>query len=82
LTTLREAVMAGDASGIERTAHKLKGSVGNFAAQPAFEAALKLEILGRDGRLSEAEPAFAQLENEIVRLELKMADMSGVEVRP
>jgi HPt (histidine-containing phosphotransfer) domain-containing protein len=81
LTTLREAVMAGDASGIERAAHKLKGSVGNFAAQPAFEAALKLEILGRDGRLSEAEPAFAQLENEITRLELEMADMSGVEVR-
>ena len=81
LTTLREAVMAGDASGIERAAHKLKGSVGNFAAPPAFEAALKLEILGRDGSLSEAGPAFAHLENEITRLELAMADLSGLEVR-
>ena len=52
LTTLREAVMAGDASGIERAAHKFKGSVGSFAAQPAFEAALALEILGRDGSLA------------------------------
>jgi two-component system sensor histidine kinase/response regulator len=81
LTTLREAVMAGNASGIERAAHKLKGSVGNFAAQPAFEAALKLEGLGRNGSLTEAAPAFAQLEDEIKRLEMEMADMSGVEVR-
>ena len=55
LTSLREAVTAGDANAIERAAHRLKGSVGNFAAQPAFEAALKLEVLGRDGRLSKAE---------------------------
>ena len=39
--------MAGDASGIERAAHKLKGSVGNFAAQPAFEAASKIGSSGQ-----------------------------------
>jgi signal transduction histidine kinase/DNA-binding response OmpR family regulator len=82
LTNLREAVAARDASAIEIAAHKLKGSVGNFAAQPAFEAALKLEVLGRDGSLSEAEPAYAELENEIKRLKSALANLSGLEVRP
>jgi CheY-like chemotaxis protein len=80
MTTLREAVTAGDATAIERAAHKLKGSVGNFAAQPAFEAALKLEILARDATLSEAEPAYAELENEIKRLKSAMAKFRGFEV--
>ena len=36
LTDLRKAVKAGDANAIERAAHKLKGSVGNFAARPSL----------------------------------------------
>lgn len=82
LTNLHEAVMARDASRIERAAHKLKGSVGNFAAHPAFEAALKLEVLGRDGGLSEADPLYAELEKEIQRLKPAMANFSGLEARP
>jgi HPt (histidine-containing phosphotransfer) domain-containing protein len=80
LTTLREAVTAGDATAIERAAHKLKGSVGNFAARPAFEAALRLEVLGRDATLSEAGSAYAELENEINRLQSAMAKLRGIEV--
>jgi hypothetical protein len=56
--------------------------VGNFAAQPAFEAALKMEALGRDGTLSEAETAYAELEKEIQRLKPAMANLSGLELRP
>jgi PAS domain S-box-containing protein len=82
LTKLREAITAGDAKAIEHSAHKLKGSVGNFSAHPAFEAALKLEVLGREGSLSEAEPAYAELEKEIERLISAMANLSGGEVRP
>jgi two-component system sensor histidine kinase/response regulator len=67
LVHLREAVRAEDANAIEYAAHSLKGSVGNFSAQPAFDAALKLEAIGRGGNLSEAEQAFAELENEINR---------------
>jgi CheY-like chemotaxis protein len=81
LTNLRDAITAGDAKAIERGAHKLKGSVGNFAAQPAFEAALNLEVLGREGTLSEVEPAYSELEKEIVRLKAAMADLSELEVR-
>jgi response regulator RpfG family c-di-GMP phosphodiesterase len=82
LTNLREAITAGNAHAIERAAHKLKGSVGNFAAQPTFELALKLEAQGRDGTLSEAETVYAELEREIVRLKSAMADLGGLEVRP
>jgi PAS domain S-box-containing protein len=82
LTNLCDAVTAGDASAIERTAHKLKGSVGNFSAQPAFEAALKLEILGRDANLSAAKPAYAELENEFRRLKSAMVRLSDLEARP
>jgi PAS domain S-box-containing protein len=75
LTNLREAVTAGDAKAIERAAHKLKGSVGNFAAQPAFEAAFRLEKIGRAGDLTEAESGFQALLQEIEPLKLAFAEL-------
>jgi len=39
---------------ISASAHKLKGSVSNFTAQPVFEATLKLEDLSREVSISEA----------------------------
>jgi len=41
-----------------------------------------LEVLGRDGSLSEAEPAYGELEKEIERLKSAMANLGGLEVRP
>ena len=76
LTSLRDAVTAGDAKTIDRVAHKLKGSVSNFAARPSFEAALKLEVLGRHGSLSETVPAYEELERQIERLKSAMANLS------
>ena len=82
MTNLREAVTAGDAKAIERAAHKLKGCVGNLSAHPAFESALRLEVLGRDGSLSEAGPVYAELEKEIERLKSATADFSSLKARP
>jgi CheY-like chemotaxis protein len=82
LTNLREAVTAGDANLIERAAHKLKGSLGIFSARPAFEAASRMEAISKDGRLSQAELVYAELEKEITRLKSAMANLSGPEVRP
>jgi signal transduction histidine kinase/DNA-binding response OmpR family regulator len=73
LTELCAAITAGDAHAIEGSAHKLKGSLGNFAAHAAAEAAFKLEVLGRDGSLSQVEQAYAELEKEIQRLKPAMA---------
>jgi CheY-like chemotaxis protein/HPt (histidine-containing phosphotransfer) domain-containing protein len=81
LTDLREAVTAWDARAIERAAHKLKGSVGNFAAQPAFQAALRLENIGRAGDLTEAELAYSALLQEIEVLKPAFDDLIQMQVR-
>ncbi len=69
LGEVREAVARRDARAVERAAHTLKGSVSNFGAEPAFQAALRLERMGRSGDLFGAEEALAALETEIVRLQ-------------
>ena len=68
LGEIRNAVSRGDATGLKCSAHSLKGSVDNFAARPAFEAALRLEIMGRDGKLLGAPEALVELERELDRL--------------
>ena len=65
LSQVEHAVRQGNAEAIERAAHTIKGAVGNFAADRAFEAALKLETLGREGSLKHVESAFKDLEREI-----------------
>jgi two-component system, sensor histidine kinase and response regulator len=68
LRELREAVEAGDAKRVERTAHGLKGSVSNFGARPAVEAALQLETMGRAQELVEAEQVLHSLEMALAAL--------------
>ena len=46
LIELRSAAARGDAQGVERAAHGLKGSVANFGAQAAVDAAFQLEQMG------------------------------------
>jgi HPt (histidine-containing phosphotransfer) domain-containing protein len=53
---------------LERLAHRLKASVGNFAAKPAFEAAFRLEKVALHGDLKLALQAVDVLEYEIRRL--------------
>ncbi len=48
---LRLAHQQGDAKQVERTAHGLKGSVANFGAKRAVDAAFQIEQLGRGGKL-------------------------------
>lgn len=68
LSKIQEAAAQGDSAALERAAHTLKGSLGNFGAQPAFDAAQRLEHMGRDGDMSGAGAACATLETEIERL--------------
>ena len=59
LAALREGLEEGDAGTIERTAHTLKGGVGNLGAARMAETARLLEEAGRAGGLSDA-PALLQ----------------------
>jgi two-component system, sensor histidine kinase and response regulator len=68
LSDVRLAVRARDARAVERSAHSLKGSVGNFAADAAFQAAFRLEMLGRVGDMSNVDSHLAQLERALSEL--------------
>jgi two-component system, sensor histidine kinase and response regulator len=68
MDVVRKAVEAKDGSALHRAAHRLKGSVVTFAAAPAADAALTLELLGRDGQVDAVEAPFKRLEVEIARL--------------
>ncbi len=67
LGEIRAAVQGGDARTLEHAAHTLKGSVANFGAEAAREAAFRLEAMGRAGDLTPAPAAVSSLEDEIER---------------
>ena len=76
LSAVEQAVAQRDGRSVERAAHTLKGAVGNFAAQGAFAAALRLETMGREGRLAEAAEAFAALQREVAHLKSALTQWS------
>jgi CheY-like chemotaxis protein/HPt (histidine-containing phosphotransfer) domain-containing protein len=67
LADVREAIQRGDAPALKLSAHTLKGSLANFAAADAAEAARRLEMIGKQGDLSEAAQALVLLEHELER---------------
>jgi PAS domain S-box-containing protein len=77
LAELRQAAAAGDAETLHRQAHTLKGMVGHFGARAAIEAALRLEVMGRDANLAGAEEACAALAAEVERLRPALGRLLG-----
>jgi two-component system sensor histidine kinase/response regulator len=73
LGKVREAIAVSDLHMLEQAAHSLKGAVGNFGAKRSFEAAYRLEKLGKEGKMDETEDAFMELEKELVALESELA---------
>ena len=69
LDEIRLAVGLRDSRALERAAHKLRGSIGNFGAVGAFAAAEKLEAIGRSGDFLDVEEAQERLEAEIEHLQ-------------
>jgi len=68
LEAIRDAVVRGDQTSLERNAHSLKGSVSTFGAQEVFEAAFALEKQGRSGDLSAAPAGLERLERALGHL--------------
>jgi two-component system, sensor histidine kinase and response regulator len=73
VAAIREAITHGDSQALQRTAHSLKGTVRSFGAQAAGDAALRLEVMGRDDDLTHAALACAALEQEVANLEQALA---------
>jgi len=80
LATIRESIARGDSQALARAAHSVKGTVDSFGAQAAREAALRLEVMGRGGDLTQAAPACAELEQEVAHLGRALAVFRGEQV--
>jgi two-component system, sensor histidine kinase and response regulator len=77
LSEIRRCLDARDPAGMQRAAHTLKGTVANFGASSAQEAAAALERLGRDGRLEGAETALGALESALDRLDCGLTRLAA-----
>jgi HPt (histidine-containing phosphotransfer) domain-containing protein len=59
LAKLRVALAAADADALRSAAHAVKGSVANFWAERAVQAARELELAGKNGDLAHAPQLLA-----------------------
>ena len=66
---IRETLEHRDQEALYRCIHTLKGTIGNFSAEPAFKAAGHLEEVARTEDLAAAQRALAKLEAELDRLQ-------------
>jgi HPt (histidine-containing phosphotransfer) domain-containing protein len=79
MSNIKNAITQKDSRALARSAHTLKGSVGNFAADFVYNIALSLEVMGRNNDMTDAEEAYIKLEIEIERL-IQAFDMLRKEV--
>jgi two-component system, sensor histidine kinase and response regulator len=75
LADLRHSVEIGDARGAQDAAHAIKGTVGNFGAHAASDAARVLEVMGQEGVLTGAGAAVERLEREVDELARNLVRM-------
>ena len=78
LSAIEKAVLANDPIQVERSAHSLKGSVSNFGADGAYEAALQLERMGRVGNLAGAREAYVTLAEIMTRLRPRLMSVASI----
>ena len=74
LQTLQRATAAGDAEGVMRAAHSLKGEASYLGADGTTHAARQLEEMGKSKDLSRARDMLAVLEREVASLHLELKD--------
>ena len=76
LSQIRASIQHRDGEGLERAAHQLKSTVGNFDAYEAFEAALRLEAMGSASDFTFSEEACGDLEKRVGQLETALVALS------
>ncbi len=70
---MRQAIAQDDAPLLQRSAHSLRGLLGNFGAEPAEALSRKLEVLGARGSTADAAPLLPQLASELQALDQALA---------
>ncbi len=77
LADIQAAIAASDSQALMRAAHSLKGGLATFAAKAAYEAALRLELMGHNGDLLHTREAYASLEVAMSRLTDCLVKLGG-----
>jgi HPt (histidine-containing phosphotransfer) domain-containing protein len=77
MAAIRAGVSRRDAGAVQAAAHALRGSVANFEATRAVDAALKLELMGEGGDLTGVEEAFADLQLVMEKLNIELGGFVG-----
>lgn len=65
INNIENAINSRDSEKIRKYAHTIKGSVSNFSAQKAYDAAFELEMIGSNNELDNADSAFKKLKDEV-----------------
>ena len=73
LDDIHKALATGDAKRLEHSAHGLKGSVANFCARSAEDAAFQLEQMGRTQKLDHAPAIVVALEQALALLQAELS---------
>jgi two-component system, sensor histidine kinase and response regulator len=77
LASLRRAIAAGDAEGVEGAAHTLKGELGYLGVSEVSQKARELEELGRNSDLRFAAGLYTTLASELSELLTSMRSTMG-----
>jgi len=73
LADLTEAYERQDADSVQRIAHTIKGTAGNFRAQRLYELAREVELATRQGRMHELNGQIGQMREAFSAVETKYA---------
>ncbi len=72
LAEIQSSIEQGDASGLDESAHKLKGSLKYMAAEQAADIAYQLEAMGKEQNLVSANDTFKTLREECEKVKAFM----------
>jgi signal transduction histidine kinase/CheY-like chemotaxis protein len=74
---MRTAIAAGDAPSLQRSAHTLRGLVGNFGPSPVTELSRQMEVMSAAGNTHDATPLLLQVEAHLKGLDAALAAHLG-----
>ena len=72
LTAIRKSIEENDPQALFQASHYIKGTLLSFYAPAAISSAVSLEVMGKEGRMSEAKAKFENLEYDVRRLQAEL----------
>lgn len=77
MQAMRAAIDTNESSSLQRAAHTLKGALGHFGAQRAYDAAMQVETLAREGNVVGAADGLPALHVAMAELTPILVDYVG-----